>query len=197
MENCNWVDVLGLLFLAYGMIDGFRKGLVKKGIFFCSSIVTLIIVYMASPYVAGFLREILPSFLSLETLVGEESEIYQMLRLSGLGERAEASLYVVASRVLAIAVSYLIVRVMLRTLLFSLEILTKVPGLSLVNRVTGMIFGLLQQLLVLWLLFLAVAVLSVTPWGAWFYEMIGSSIWMKWLYDHNLLLLIGLCLLFR
>lgn len=60
MENMNVADVFGTLFLIYGVIDGYRKGFVKKGILFASSILTLVIVYMASPYVAGFFREILP-----------------------------------------------------------------------------------------------------------------------------------------
>ena len=111
MENMNVADVLGTLFLIYGVIDGYRKG----------------IVYMASPYVAGFFREILPSAFSLENVLGTDSGIYTMLVLSGLGNEAENYMYVMASRILAVAVTYIIVRILLRTLLFSLEILTKVP----------------------------------------------------------------------
>ena len=166
MENMNVADVLGTLFLIYGVIDGYRKGFVKKGILFASSILTLVIVYMASPYVAGFFREILPSAFSLENVLGTDSGIYTMLVLSGLGNEAENYMYVMASRILAVAVTYIIVRILLRTLLFSLEILTNFPGLSFINRMAGAAFGLLQQLLIAWLLLLVVAVLSMTPWGA-------------------------------
>ena len=194
MENMNVADVLGTLFLIYGVIDGYRKGFVKKGILFASSILTLVIVYMASPYVAGFFREILPSAFSLENVLGTDSGIYTMLVLSGLGNEAENYMYVMASRILAVAVTYIIVRILLRTLLFSLEILTKVPGLSFINRMAGAAFGLLQQLLIAWLLLLVVAVLSMTPWGASLYEWIRSSMVLSFLYDHNLLLLIGVVL---
>ena len=194
MENMNVADVFGTLFLIYGVIDGYRKGFVKKGILFASSILTLVIVYMASPYVAGFFREILPSAFSLESVLGTDSGIYTMLVLSGLGNEAENYMYVMASRILAVAVTYIIVRILLRTLLFSLEILTKVPGLSFINRMTGAAFGLLQQLLIAWLLLLVVAVLSMTPWGASLYEWIRSSVVLSFLYDHNLLLLIGVVL---
>ena len=194
MENMNVADVFGTLFLIYGVIDGYRKGFVKKGILFASSILTLVIVYMASPYVAGFFREILPSAFSLENVLGTDSGIYTMLVLSGLGNEAENYMYVMASRILAVAVTYIIVRILLRTLLFSLEILTKVPGLSFINRMAGAAFGLLQQLLIAWLLLLVVAVLSMTPWGASLYEWIRSSVALSFLYDHNLLLLIGVVL---
>ncbi len=194
MENINIADVLGTLFLAYGVIDGYRKGFVKKGILFASSILTLVIVYMASPYVAGFFREILPSAFSLENVLGTDSGIYTMLVLSGLGNEAENYMYVMASRILSVAVTYIIVRILFRTLLFSLEILTKVPGLSFLNRMAGAAFGLFQQLLIAWLLLLVVAVLSMTPWGAALYEWIRSSMVLSFLYDHNLLLLIGVVL---
>jgi len=194
MENINIADVLGTLFLAYGVLDGYRKGFVKKGILFASSILTLVIVYIASPYVAGFFRGILPSAFSLENVLGTDSGIYTMLILSGLGNEAENYMYVLASRILAVAVTYIIVRILFRTLLFSLEILTKVPGLSFMNRMAGAAFGLLQQLLIAWLLLLVVAVLSMTPWGAALYEGIRSSIVLSFLYDHNLLLLIGVVL---
>ena len=118
MENMNVADVLGTLFLIYGVIDGYRKGFVKKGILFASSILTLVIVYMASPYVAGFFREILPSAFSLENVLGTDSGIYTMLVLSGLGNEAEDYMYVMASRILAVAVTYIIVRILLRTLSF-------------------------------------------------------------------------------
>lgn len=194
MENINIADALGTLFLAYGVIDGYRKGFVKKGILFASSILTLVIVYMASPYVAGFFREILPSAFSLENVLGTDSGIYTMLVLSGLGNEAENYMYVMASRILSVAVTYIIVRILFRTLLFSLEILTKVPGLSFLNRMAGAAFGLFQQLLIAWLLLLVVAVLSMTPWGAALYEWIRSSMVLSFLYDHNLLLLIGVVL---
>lgn len=54
MEGINAADILGIVFLGYGIIDGYRKGFVKKGILFGISILTLVLVYMASPYVAEF-----------------------------------------------------------------------------------------------------------------------------------------------
>ena len=48
MEGINAADILGIVFLGYGIIDGYRKGFVKKGILFGISILTLVLVYMAS-----------------------------------------------------------------------------------------------------------------------------------------------------
>lgn len=84
MEGINAADILGIVFLGYGIIDGYRKGFVKKGILFGISILTLVLVYMASPYVAEFFRGILPAAFSLENVLGTDSDIYRLLVLSGL-----------------------------------------------------------------------------------------------------------------
>ena len=97
MEGINAADILGIVFLGYGIIDGYRKGFVKKGILFGISILTLVLVYMASPYVAEFFRGILPAAFSLENVLGTDSDIYRLLVLSGFGDEAEKYMYVMAS----------------------------------------------------------------------------------------------------
>lgn len=195
MEGINAADILGIVFLGYGLIDGYRKGFVKKGILFGISLLTLALVYIASPYVAEFFRGILPSAFSLENVLGTESDIYRLLVLSGFGDEAENYMYVMASRVLSVVVTYLVVKLLLKTLVFSLELVTKVPGISFLNRVAGAAFGLLQQLLVLWLLMLVVAIFTMTPWGSQVYEFVHGSRVLDLLYENNPILLLGIVLI--
>lgn len=188
----NLADAFGILFLGYGVLDGYRKGLVKKGISLGASLLTLAVVYFASPYVAQFIEGILPNMFSLETLAGTDSDIYRMLYLSGFGEAAEEYVYSFVSRVLALVITYMVVRILLKTVVLSLELMVKVPGLSLLNRLLGSAFGLLQQLLVLWMIFLVLAIFSHTGWGESLCELIRQSMCMEYLYEHNILLLLGI-----
>lgn len=197
METINMADCLGGLFLAFGIWDGFRKGLVKKGTSLVITLVTLFVVYLASPYVETFFRGILPSALNLETLVGSDSEIYKMLLLSGFEDQVESYVQIFAARVLALVVTYIVVRLLLRTVFLSLEVLVKVPGLSLLNRLMGAGFGLVQQLLFLWLFLLLIAIFSSTSWGTFLYQTIQDSMYMKVLYENNLLFLIGILLILK
>ncbi|MCC8163763.1 MAG: CvpA family protein [Lachnospiraceae bacterium] len=195
METINAAGVIGLLFLGYGVFDGYRKGFVKKGVSLAIMILTMVVVYIAAPYVAEFFQHILPSTFTLENVLNTDSEIYRLLVLSGLGDDAENFMYVLASRVLSVVVTYVVVRILLRTLLLSLEILTKVPGLSLLNRVFGAIFGLFEQLLLLWLFLLVVAIFSASSWGAFLHVQIQGCAYLSYLYENNLLLLIIILLL--
>lgn len=197
MEMLNIADVLGILFLGFGILDGYRKGLIKKGTSLVITLVTLFVVYIASPYVEVFFRGILPASLLPEQITGTDSELYRMLLLGGFGDMAENYMHILAARVLALVVTYIIVKIFLRTVVLSLEILVKVPGLSLLNRLMGAGFGLIQQLLTIWLFFLVVAVASTTSWGSALHQAIQESMWMGYLYENNLLLLIGILLILK
>ena len=159
-------DLAGILFLGFGILDGYRKGLVKKGLSLAITLATLFMVYVVSPYVADFIEGILPQALSIENLAGTDSEVYKILILSGFGEEADAYVRMFVARLLAMTVTYIVVKVILRTVLLSLELLVKVPGLSLVNRLLGAGFGLAQQVLTLWVFFLVLLIFEGTGWGA-------------------------------
>lgn len=197
MEAWNIADILGLLFLGFGVLDGYRKGLVKKGMSLVITLVTLTVVYVVSPYLEIFFRGILPESFFPEQFLGTESELYRMLLLGGFGEMAENYMHILAARVLSLVVPYIVVKIFLRTVVFSLEILTKVPGLGLMNRLAGAGFGFVQQLLTLWILFLLVAIFSGTSWGTDLYHLIQNSGCMSYLYENNLLLLFGILLILK
>lgn len=193
--DMNIADLLGILFLGYGIMDGYRKGFVKKGTSLVFTLVTLLVVYMASPYVESFVAGILPTTWNLERFTGTDSELYRILVLSGLGERIDGGIQMLAARVLAWVVTYIVVNILLRTLVMSLEILVKVPGLSLLNRISGAALGLLQQLLAVWLFFLIIVIFSSTSWGNAIYQVVQGSSYMILLYENNFLLLLGILLI--
>jgi uncharacterized membrane protein required for colicin V production len=197
MNGLNIADVLGLIFLGIGMLDGFRRGLVKKGTSLVITLVTLFAVYLVSPYVETFFQGILPVSLLPEKITGTNSELYQMLLLSGLGEMAENYVHILAARVLALVSTYIVVRLLLRTLFFSLGVLTKVPGLSFLNRIAGAGLGLVQQLILLWMLFLVIAIFSGSSWGTALDQCIKASTCMSVLYENNLLFLVAILLILK
>ena len=187
-------DLAGILFLGFGILDGYRKGLVKKGLSLAITLATLFMVYVVSPYVADFIEGILPQALSIENLAGTDSEVYKILILSGFGEEADAYVRMFVARLLAMTVTYIVVKVILRTVLLSLELLVKVPGLRLVNRLLGAGFGLAQQVLTLWVFFLVLLIFEGTGWGAAATQWIRQGILLEYLYENNLLLLAGVLL---
>ena len=192
MDIVNIADLAGFLFLGFGLLDGYRKGLVKKGASLLFTVGSLFLVYLISPYV----RQILPSFLNLDN-ISVDNDLYRLVMLSGFQDQAEEYVRILAARVISLVATYVVVRLILRTAMSSLRVLTKVPGLSFLNRLAGAAFGFLQQMLVLWILFLIVAIFSYTSWGGAAYKIINQSVWLSELYNNNLLLLVGMLLMFH
>ena len=196
MDIVNIADLAGFLFLGFGLLDGYRKGLVKKGASLLFTVGSLFLVYLISPYVENFLHQILPSFLNLDN-ISVDNDLYRLVMLSGFQDQAEEYVRILAARVISLVATYVVVRLILRTAMSSLYVLTIVQGLSFLNRLAGAAFGLLQQMLVLWILFLIVAIFSYTSWGGAAYKIINQSVWLSELYNNNLLLLVGMLLMFH
>ena len=188
-------DLLCVLFLGFGMVDGYHKGFVKKGLSLLASIATLFIVYISYPYVAQFIEGILPDLLPIEKLAGLESELYMILVLTGLEGEAEHYVQFFVARVLAFVVTYIVVRLAFQIAIMFLQVLVKVPVLSFTNRLFGAGIGVVQQLLLVWIFLLLLPVFSLTPIGDTLYETVQQGVLLGYLYQHNLLLLMGVLLL--
>lgn len=192
----NLGDLLCVIFIGLGVIDGYRKGFVKKGLSLLASVAAILIVYISSPYVAEFIEGILPDLLPLEKLTGPDSEFYMILVLSGLEEQAEHYVQTFVARILAFVVTYIVIRLALRIVVMFLQMLVKMPGLSFTNRLFGAGIGAFQQLLIVWIFLLVLPVFSLTPVWDSLYQTVHQGILLSYLYNHNLLLLIGmLCLM--
>ncbi len=188
----NLGDILCIIFIGFGVVDGYRKGFVKKGLSLLASVAAILIVYISSPYVAKFIEGILPDLLPLEKLAGPDSEFYMILLLSGLEEEAEHYAQVFVARILAVVVTYIVVRLALRVVVMFLQMLVKVPALSFTNRALGAGIGAFLQVLFVWLFLLILPVFSLTPVWNSLSETVHQSLLLSYLYDHNLLLLLGM-----
>ena len=105
MDIVNIADLAGFLFLGFGLLDGYRKGLVKKGASLLFTVGSLFLVYLISPYVENFLRQILPSFLNLDN-ISVDNDLYRLIMLSGFQDQAEEYVRILAARVISLVATY-------------------------------------------------------------------------------------------
>ena len=107
MDIVNIADLAGFLFLGFGLLDGYRKGLVKKGASLLFTVGSLFLVYLISPYVENFLRQILPSFLNLDN-ISVDNDLYRLVMLSGFQDQAEEYVRILAARVISLVATYVV-----------------------------------------------------------------------------------------
>ena len=83
---------------------------------------------------------------------------------------------------------FLIAILIIKVILYAVDILTGLPVINFVNAVGGMLLGIVQALLWIWIFFIVITVLCNTLPGQIVMEQIDSSEILKTLYDKNLLM---------
>ena len=134
----------------------------------------------------------LPEFLQDILLDYNNEEGYQGLGVSTFQDYLVGFIATGILNVAAFLASVLIVHLLLWLSISALSILANLPVIRVVNRVAGLALGLLQALLVLWLAFLILSLVSGTGIGMQLMKMVESSTWLNWLYQSNLFLKIVL-----
>lgn len=94
--------------------------------------------------------------------------------------------------VVAYLVSIVVVQLLLWGIITLLNIMAHIPVIRVINRFAGMLLGLVQALLLLWVFFLILSLCSATTIGTQLISLVGQSTFLSWLYDSNLFLQVAL-----
>ena len=93
-------------------------------------------------------------------------------------------------RLISFVLSWLIIYCAIRVLMLMLNVVTELPVIHGVNHLLGMGLGMIEALLVVWILFLVITIISNTELGMVWMQMIWDSKALRFLYDKNVLLLL-------
>lgn len=89
--------------------------------------------------------------------------------------------------ILAFLIVMILVGVLVRGIAFSLDLVSGLPIIHGLNKTAGMLFGVAEGLVAVWVFFFAVTVLSFTETGGMLLRMTQQSAILSWLYRNNLL----------
>ena len=156
----NWLVFAVVGFLALSAWDGHRKGFIKKSVRVVSIALTLFLTSSVSSYLMTYLKE--------------------KTGLHGVLQHGIASS----------EITFLLVSVLIQGVVFSLGIVAKLPVLRGLNKTAGMVLGLAEGILCVWIFFFGVTVCMGTKTGGELLWMIADSSLLSWIYRRNLLLLL-------
>lgn len=94
--------------------------------------------------------------------------------------------------VISFIAAVILVQLLLRAAIGALDILSHIPLIGGLNRILGLLLGLLQALFFIWLFFLILSMASATEMGLQLLSMVQRSSLLSYLYDSNLFLQIVL-----
>ena len=97
-------------------------------------------------------------------------------------------------RVIIFTVLFIVFYAFLHIIIVWLNLISRLPILYGLNKIAGAVLGLAEALIFIWVGALVITLFSGSEIGKSMIEQINGSIWLTWLYDHNMLsyLVVGL-----
>lgn len=112
-------------------------------------------------------------------------EIYEQLGVKTFAEYVGEFLSKLIIHIVAFLCTFLLVTIVLRAIIFALDIVSELPVLGFFNRLAGGLIGAAGGLIIIWLLFIVITLLYVTSFGREVYQVIQDNAILNTLYDNN------------
>ena len=87
--------------------------------------------------------------------------------------------------IVAFLCTFLLVTIVLRAIIFALDIVSELPVLGFFNRLAGGVVGAAGGLIIIWLFFVVITLLYVTAFGREIYQVIQENAILNMLYENN------------
>ncbi len=187
--------IIALALVVLGAVMGIKNGFVKTVFALGSTIVAIILTIWLSPMVANMMsnNETIMTTITekVEENLSENSsdEAYKVLQVEAESIRHYTSIYIagIIVKALAFVVTFVIVSLLLWLICHLLNIVAKLPVLNFLNRVLGCAAGIMEGLVIIWLLFILISAMAQTSFGMSVLKMVGESKPLLFLYEHNLI----------
>lgn len=129
----------------------------------------------------------LPDGMKELLLENNNEEGYRSMAAEGFADYLSGYLAYAVINGIAFVLSFVVTIILIRLILYAVDILTDLPVLGGINRAGGIVLGVVQGLLWLWIIFLVIALFADTPAGRVLMEQIRSNPVLSWLYNNNFL----------
>lgn len=111
--------------------------------------------------------------------------IYEKLGVKTFAEYVGEFLSKLIIHIVAFLCTFLLVTIVLRAIIFALDIVSELPVLGFFNRLAGGVVGVAGGLIIIWLFFVVITLLYVTAFGREIYQVIQENAILNMLYENN------------
>ncbi len=231
----NELLMIVVLIFAISVIVGLTRGFIKIVASLAATLVIMIVVTMATPFVSEAIMKMTPiekivQEKCTEILLTEQSEtdvdmgelqqkeftkdeqisllenaklpevfrdlllennngeMYEVLGVTTFLDYVGSYLAGIISNIAAFLLTFVIVSIVVRTIIYMLGIISDLPVISGVNRLAGGALGLGTGLVIVWIVFIVITLMYDTQFGERCFENIARSEFLTMLYDKNILL---------
>lgn len=130
----------------------------------------------------------LPDYLKDALAANNNINIYDALGVNAFQTYVSSYLSRIIIRVLVFIIVFAAVSILLKLIGLALDLVDRIPVLGAMNRVGGLIFGIINGLFILWLICSAATVFGGTQLSSYIYEGISGNPVLSALYNNNILM---------
>lgn len=153
----NGADIVLLILLGLFAFWGWRSGFLKMGFGLLSFVIALVLGRILYPYCSSFLKGT-PVYQSL--LDAAQNHMPSNMDIFGLAGDVSTYLAELALNVIAFLLVVVIVKLLLMIISKLLRLFASLPVIGLVNRLAGLVFGVLEGFLVVAVMLAAIYVIA-------------------------------------
>ncbi len=127
----------------------------------------------------------LPQTMKNALIENNNSEMYQMLGVQAFTDYIGSYLANKILNSVGFVILFAAVYVAMKLIVGWLDIISRLPILSGINKTAGALMGGIQGLVFVWLACILITAFSGTSWGLMLSQQIEASKWLSYLYSHN------------
>ena len=213
----NWMLIVVLGIIVISALLGMKVGFIKTAFSLVSMIIALILTVWLSPYVNDLLKNnekindkindqvgVMLSLKEKEEIAPDQEAFIKSLPLpksfkdtlvENMDERkGDLKDYIaeyitgVIINALAFALTFIAILVILWIISLALNIISMLPIIHQINKLAGLAAGLVQGLVIVWVLFICLTVFGGSKFGQDAFVMIEESVVLSLIYNNNMLL---------
>lgn len=121
-------------------------------------------------------------------LSNNNNEVYQALGVTTFAEYISKYLAKLLIGIISYLGTFVIITIVVRAVVFALDIVTELPGLGILNRLAGVFVGGTISLIIIGFIFVIITLLYTTSLGKLMMEMIMQDEFLTFLYENNLVM---------
>ena len=110
---------------------------------------------------------------------------YQKLGVTTFAQYVGAYIAKQVINIIAFILTFIVVTIILRAVVFALDIVTELPGVGALNHLAGGLFGMGIALVIVWIIFMVITLMYTTDIGKEIYRMVEDNTLLKLIYDGN------------
>lgn len=135
--------------------------------------------------VAAIEKADLPDVFKNLLSVNNNSKIYKELGVDTFAQYVGSYLARLIINIVAFLCTFVLITIVLRAIVFALDIVSNLPVLGFINRLAGGAIGVIGALVIVWTVFVVITLLYTTSFGKEMYRMIQSDAILKTIYEYN------------